>query len=65
MKAVKLYRTHQEDLSEISQLSAQTLYTHYLFTATKIKADTKLDKIKNLLSSLFLPFSKDKIRIKI
>ena len=105
LNGVKLDRTHQEDLSEISQLSTQTLLIIYSEPTshlkprgsicshipcnnqsvdlqnkptkwsphelhkgsinTKMKTDTKLAKIKYLLSSLFFSFSKDKIRIKI
>ena len=40
-------------------------YTNKGSMNTKTKTDTKLAKMKYLLSSLFLPFTKDKIRIKI
>ena len=106
MKTVRLDRTHQEDVSEISQISTQTLLmissqptphlssmassvptsmqqpvsqsprihqassshmynTNIASMNIKTKTDTKLAKIKYILSSLFLSFTKDKIRIKI
>ena len=106
MKTVKLDRTNQEDVSEISQILTQTLlmissqptphlssiapsvptsmqqpvsqspkihqasgrhmyYTNTGRTNIKTKTDTELANKKYLLSSLFLSFTKGKIRIKI